>query len=439
MASSQSTVQLQQVVDISFTMGDINSVLNVGMSPQGQPAITIANDVMNAICAVPFPWKWNEMSCPFFYTSSLQQDYALINTSGQSVTNIAWLERGIAFDINNGAEPKAFRTVEVGRQLPQQSGTWYTSGSAGSGNPIFLANFFPNNMLYYGTWGASNTGNATLGNNPQIGSVYTNPLGAAEDMPPNPILQIQDANGNLLVLTTYGVEGTAAPVLAANATPGTTVSGAGPALTLSQVAVVGGTTTYTGTITGGASNAFVGIKFAVTGFTNSGNNVSIIVIASTATTLVCTTSTQVNETHPGVATPAATTVWTVVDPYGQGIRLVPCPTQGGPVWQIGLVYQMKPTRFIGLGQTLFPLPDDMEPHFRQGFIAQCYRYSSDAKVRAKFKDEWQMWLRSLVEMRQKEDREQEENMFVPDRGIMGGQAGRSRFLGPAWPFNYPTS
>jgi hypothetical protein len=130
----------------------------------------------------------------------------------------------------------------------------------------------------------------------------------------------------------------------------------------------------------------------------------------------------------------------VVDPYGQGIRIIPAPAQAGTVWQINLIGQMKPVRFTGLGQTLFPLTDDMEPHFRQGFIAQCYRYSSDPKVRVKFAPEWQMWKESLLTMRAKEDREMEENLFVPDRGIMGGAISRAtRFYGPAYPFNYPTS
>lgn len=76
----------------------------------------------------------------------------------------------------------------------------------------------------------------------------------------------------------------------------------GSALTLSQVTVSGSTTTYTGTITGGASNAFAGGTFIVAGFTNAGNNVTITVTASTATTLVCTTTTQVNESHAATAT-----------------------------------------------------------------------------------------------------------------------------------------
>ena len=332
---------------------DLEPVLNVGGN-SGQPALTIANDVMNAIFSTEFPWKWAEFQIPQFYTNSYQQDYAIIYPNGSSLTNLAWLERGIVVDINNTAEPKPFRQVETGRQLPQATGSIFNTGT---GSPLFLVNFFPNYMLYYGTWGAAQTGNTTFGNNPVAGSVYTNPLGAIS-MPSNPVTQIKDANGNLLVLTTYGTEGSTAPLAASNATPGTTASGSG-----------------------------------------------------------------------------ATTVWTVVDPVGQGMRILPVPSQTGVVWQFNLVGQQQPPRFTTLNTTLAPLPDYQEPNFRQMFIAQCYRYSPEAKVRAKFKDEWTLAMQALINSRSKEDRELEENVFVPDRGIMSRS--RNRWVGPQYPFNYP--
>jgi hypothetical protein len=78
-------------------------------------------------------------------------------------------------------------------------------------------------------------------------------------------------------------------------------------LTLTQVTVSGTTTTYTGTITGGGSNALVGKQYLISGFTNAGNNILIVVTASTVTTLVCVTSSQVNETHAGSAKTGA--IW----------------------------------------------------------------------------------------------------------------------------------
>jgi hypothetical protein len=227
------------------------------------------------------------------------------------------------------------------------------------GDPGFLVCSFPNSELYYGVWGQPNILSATQGNNPQVGSVYTGPL-ATTGLPANPISQIIDANGNLLVITTFGTEGSAAPLAAINAIPGTQVSGAG-----------------------------------------------------------------------------ATTVWTVVDPNGMGIRILSVPSQTGVVWQFNIVAQMVPPKFTNLDQLLAPLPDKYEPFFRAGFIAQCYRYSEEAKVRAKFKEEWPLWQGSLSKMRVAEDRELEEYSFRPDRTVMGSGRARNTFRGAGWPFNYP--
>lgn len=356
--NTQSTIPLQKVVNIAKGMGDIEPVLNLAGSSIELP-LSIANDVMNAICSDPFPYKWNEIFMPQFVTNSFQQDYAGIYPNGTSVTNLSWLERGIVIDINNTAQPKPYRLVECGRQLPQATGTFWNSAT---NNPLFLVNWFPNNTLYYGTWGDANVGNPTFGNNPLPGSVYTNPLGLvngqAQSQPFNPITQIQDANGNFLVVTTYGVCGGVAPAAPVNSAAGVTVAD-------------------------------------------------------------------------------GSTVWTVVDPYGMGFRILPVPSSTGVVWQFNLWGQALPIKFANLQQTLFPLPDQYEPNFRQLFIAQCYRYSPELKIRAKFKDEWELGMKALVDCRKKSDRELEENVFTPDRGVMGGQPGRSRFAGPAWPFPYP--
>lgn len=437
--TSLSSIPLQHIVDVAQTYGDIEPVLNVGGQSQ-TIALSIANTVMNAICAVAFPWKWNEFNIQPIYTNSFQQDYASILPAGVSgsltlisvsqvsaaqgtaiyngtitggefggyvgvpfvvsgfltsanngvfmcvassstglvlqntgavlethsgtaisagggLRDLAWLERGVAFDINNSAIPKPFVRIEAGRQLPQQTAQY--TGSAGMGDPGFIANWFPNRTLYYGTWGQANVGGKTLGNNPIAGSVYINPLGNISQ-PNNPITQIVDANGNLLLLTGYGTEGSTAPLAPNNATPGTTVSGTG-----------------------------------------------------------------------------ATTVWTVLDPNGWGFRFVPVPSQTGTQWQMNLTAQMKPVRFVSLSQTLGPLPDEFEPVFRDGFIAQCYRRSPEKSVYSKFATEWALWQKALMDLRVREDRELEENKFIPSRTVFGAARSRNNFQGGSWPFNYP--
>jgi len=182
-----------------------------------EPMLSIINDTMGYMIGANFAWKFNEIEVAPFYVNSYQQDYA------SSYTTIGWLTAGECLDVNNTALPKAQPQVEVVKDLPRAS-SWVALPPMFFGNLKFQVCWRYNNQLYYGTWGAANTGNATRGNNPQINSVYTNPLSSGQQMPFNPITQIQDANGNLLVLTTYGTTGFTAPVLPAASAAGTTVT-----------------------------------------------------------------------------------------------------------------------------------------------------------------------------------------------------------------------
>lgn len=432
--NSQSTFTIQNEIDKIKAIAAIAPLYDTIGGYNDEPTLTAANDVITEICAVNFPHKWNRTKLPLFYTNSFQQDYALINKDGSSVLNIEWLENGVAFDINNTSVPKPWVDVECGRSQPQRTGTFFNTGSMMT-NPGFTVNSLPNSELYYGEWGQPNFNSRTLGNNPGPGSVYTNPVnvqiltaswqataggqitfalnylpnsavpgsnlvvsnaqpalyngsfvivstsgtnvtvtatvnpgayqgsgvvGQAISQPSNPITQIIDANGNFLLLTTYGTEGTTAPVAPVDAKPGTTCSGAG-----------------------------------------------------------------------------ATTIWTVLDPQGMGIRILQVPSQTGVVWQFRLVGQKIPPRYTTLGQTLAPFPDKYESFFREGLIAQLFKYSPFEKVKAQFDTTWNMWKMKLNDLRETEDRELEEYMFVPARGIMSRGTTPNRFEGAAWPFNYP--
>jgi uncharacterized protein YjdB len=77
----------------------------------------------------------------------------------------------------------------------------------------------------------------------------------------------------------------------------------GTALTLSAAAnASSGTTVYTGTITGGGSNAFAGQTFVVAGFDLAANNGSFLCTASTTTTLTLQNASGVADTHAATAT-----------------------------------------------------------------------------------------------------------------------------------------
>lgn len=357
MANTQSVITLQNMLDKVLPLGDVNPVLvNVG-GYQLEPFVTICTDVMTDICGVAFPHKWNEIKLPQFYTNSFQQDYVMLKPDGSSFFGVEWLERGIVIEMTSTQLPKPWGYVECGRQLPQQTGTWNQVG-LWANNPMFECNTFPNYMLYYGTWGAGDTGNPSWGNNPGPGIVITPPL-AANAQAANPIIQIIDINENIQVVTQYGTSGLTQP-------------------SWPDVNAPSGTQTVDGTV-----------------------------------------------------------IWTVADPNGVGIRITPVPSRMGVSFQFNLIGQMPPVRFNSLSQTFAPFPDKYEKYFRQGVIAQCYRYSPLEKVQVKFEKNYQIWLKSLNDLRATQDRELEENRFTPERGIMGEGGGYRRgWVGAANPFNY---
>jgi uncharacterized repeat protein (TIGR01451 family) len=82
------------------------------------------------------------------------------------------------------------------------------------------------------------------------------------------------------------------------------------ALTLTSVAnAAGGHTVYTGTITGGANNGYVGQSFVVAGFTKTADNGTFTCTASTATTLTLNNTAGSAQTHAGTATTNGTFNW----------------------------------------------------------------------------------------------------------------------------------
>ena len=222
-APYNSTKQLQDAVDFARAFPDLTPVLKAG-GYADQPARDIGNRVMAAMLGGgfvdgkkvgPFPWKWNRilpqtMAIWNGLTNGWQQDYATLASVQNGNPMIGWLQDAILLDINNTAPRQPYWGLEVVRDLPLTFAQW--------GRPAQIC-WYRNKDLQYGIW----NGGVTAGvgaQNPGPGSVYANPLGAASP-PPNPVTQIVDANGNLLLLTGYGSEGTTAPAAAANAPPGT--------------------------------------------------------------------------------------------------------------------------------------------------------------------------------------------------------------------------
>jgi len=214
-----STITIKNIVDQIRVYPQVVPVL--GTSPGLEPALSIANDVLQNILAQSLPWKFNRAAASPFLTVALQQDYIT------SITDLAWLEQGWRIDINNTATPLPVFAEETVRDLQQTS--WQS-------NP-FQISWIPNSLALYGTWKANTS--------------YPTGLGAAQT-PTSPIQQFIDANGNFLFVSTNGISGNVQPVLPASSTAGTTVADNtvvwtvadpnGIALRLAPIPAIGGIT-----------------------------------------------------------------------------------------------------------------------------------------------------------------------------------------------------
>jgi len=190
-----STVSIQKIVDGVSVIADLSPVLSNAGGYANEPALTIANDVIMEMLSERFPWKWNRFKLAPFYLNSLQQDYVLFPDEKR----IGWLENGFRVDMSSTQVPPSAPPVGVVRDLPVAATSFGASGSsfAGSGSPRVC--WMQNDQLEHGVW-------------PGPGVIYSNPLGMTTT-PDNAWTQIEDAFGNILVLTEYGTTGLLAPVV----------------------------------------------------------------------------------------------------------------------------------------------------------------------------------------------------------------------------------
>jgi hypothetical protein len=215
-----STTRLQDVYDWAKAKG-----IPV---PTDQPggygtrlALKIGNDVMAAIIAERFNWKFNRAIAAPFLTNSYQQDYPQIG-----LTDIGWGEDVDKVDINNTAFPKPTNGGTPGggmtwrRQLSRTSlALW----------PVSQICWMYNQDMVYGQNQATLSNPASWGAASWPGAhVAINPLLTSGPVIQNPILSMIDANGNLLVVSNLGSmaleTGAVAPVLPANSAEGTAVA-----------------------------------------------------------------------------------------------------------------------------------------------------------------------------------------------------------------------
>lgn len=194
-----SSYTLQNLCDIARARGDLAPTLPTGGSYEIN-ALSAINDAMTAMLAgsskgSPFNFKFNRILLPTFFVNSWQQDYAT------PVVNLGWLESCGAYNTSSTQYPKPYRVIEVKRDV--------LVTNAQTGNSAKIA-WMENDTLQFGTWGQTQILSLTGLQNPSAGTVYTNPAGMTS-APANPCTQVQDAFGNLWVLTTYGTCGNSNP------------------------------------------------------------------------------------------------------------------------------------------------------------------------------------------------------------------------------------
>lgn len=223
-----STITLQQVVKSTRAYAELMPQLPASAWTQ-EPALTIANDVMQRILAQGMDWKWNRGYVPPFLTVGLQQDYVT------QVADMGWLESADRIDINNSTNngnmaPKPIFSMESVRDIGRTSFQGYP----------FNCSYIPNSLAYLGQWYP----------NTIIGCSY----GVAQ-IPISPIQQFMDVNGNILFINslvlglninTPGFSG--APIVLPTPNPyGTTgpLQPSAPAKSAAGVQVTDGTVTWT--------------------------------------------------------------------------------------------------------------------------------------------------------------------------------------------------
>ena len=132
----------------------------------------------------------------------------------------------------------------------------------------------------------------------------------------------------------------------------------------------------------------------------------------------------------GTVTTDGSVQWTVQDPNGVAIRLNALATFNSVVWQLDVSYQQKPPLLTSTSQTFTPIPDDLNPLIKQGFLAWC-RKKVDNKL---FLAEYTQWMTDIQVAMEGSDREPQEFGIYPATALSGGgSTGVGTYGYPGWP------
>lgn len=332
---------VQQSVNFAETFIQY-SPLQVGTGQE--PALSISNEVQNTIMNPSLIWPWNRAEDSSLTTTPGTQDYTV------NLTDFGFLEKVTLTDPDGTvhALPDVYNTLAIGKADSS------VTKRARPNSACIVS-------VIYGT------------------SIRLRFMGVPD-------------KAYLVTITYQKLVNSFGPYAISSAALASPAS-----LVLTQVTVSGATTVYTGTITGGGVNNFVGMTFVITGFANAGNNTTITVTANTVTTLTCTTTTQVNETHAGAAAggqTAYTGLFTVgAFPVGSVATItgfVAHPGNNGSF----IVVSVTPTILVlanpaGIAETIAatansagwaPIPDSFQDVFNNLFLGEALANVDDARA-----------------------------------------------------------
>jgi len=372
MAGNNSTITLDELVDDALSFGNVSPTLATG-GLSTSPAISIANTVMQVLINGAPSADGTPAAFNWKWNRLNMPPFVIISYLQDyfipGLVNLGWLESCWASQVNQTSLPKSICQVEVYKDIQT------TSDAVGYSAKICWEQ---NDLLSTGTWGA-------------------NPQGPTAG----------DLSGNT---SSFG------PTLRGLQNPGPGVIYTDPK---SQLVTPANATTA---ITDPNGNLWCLTTYGTCGSVqptwpaNPVYPIYNVFPAATATTVT-----------------DGTCVWTAINPKGQGMRISPIPSQTGVIWEIQPVGQMRAPRFKNLSQLLNPVPDDYEWAFKQGFFAECYRRSPDAKIRAVFQQEFNLWIAALKGAVSQADREMEDAGFYPGVGVMDTN-GYYGYNNPARPY-----
>jgi hypothetical protein len=323
-----------------------------------QLALECANEVMADIVCERYNQKWNRAYANPFYTNSFQQDYPQLAQPGGI---IGWGEDGDVVDINNTYIPKPMSNIKWRRGLSRTNvSRWWPENLC----------WMYNNELEIAVW-------------PGPGIVIYPLLGTSAPGGQNPILNMRDANGNILIVTGFGTTATNLTLNITSVERFQTGSICSLVLGYSgpKEPVPNGTlVTLAGLTTDPSLN---GMTFPVSNGSGTG-----VIVLTTGTTGSCPTQSHATETGTmlvaaglppvlpadsaeGTTYTDGTVTWTCVSPTSQGFRIDRLPSAAGPTLEVKPYYQIDPPRFTTMQQFLDPIPDSFSRFFFRGLQAQC--------------------------------------------------------------------